>query len=470
MYIVILGAGRIGYQLARQLIDEGKNVALIESDKDTARDVLARLDCLVVNDNGTSLEALKKAGIQKADAFVSVTDFDEINMIACGLVSSEFEKPVTIARVKNVDYSRTKLLAYPFLGIDYIINPEIEAAKAILRAVENGARSDVMLFDNDTYQIRDLVVSADSLFLGRPLFEIRQEMEYEFLVAVILRDNYYIIPTGTTSFQEHDKIYILSTKEGHEHIFGLENRNHREFDQIVLVGGGTVGTYVADGLVSDIKEDASLFSRVKSALNPRNGRKKGKSLHIIDKDYDRCKALAERYPNALVTCEDVTDEGILEQTMLRSSDLIITTTNSQELNVMTAVYAKTLGVGGTVSLVTRQNYRHIAHRLNLDVTISRNTTMVNSILKIIRHGNIKNVHAISEGTLEVIEFSLDKESSFIGRALKDIKLPKNTLVLFLTRGDDTIFAHGDMVMNRNDHLVILTERDSIQQIERMIVG
>ncbi|MDC7224379.1 MAG: NAD-binding protein, partial [Spirochaetales bacterium] len=214
MYIVILGAGRIGYQLARQLIDEGKNVALIESDKDTARDVLARLDCLVVNDNGTSLEALKKAGIQKADAFVSVTDFDEVNMIACGLVSSEFEKPVTIARVKNVDYSRTKLLAYPFLGIDYIINPEIEAAKAILRAVENGARSDVMLFDNKTFQIRDLVVKADSLFQGRPLQEIRQELEFKFLVAVILRDDYYIIPTGTTTFRENDKIYILSTEEG----------------------------------------------------------------------------------------------------------------------------------------------------------------------------------------------------------------------------------------------------------------
>ncbi len=470
MYIVILGAGRIGYQLARQLIDEGKNVALIENDKEVARDVLARLDCLVVNDNGTSLEALKKAGIQKADAFVSVTDFDEVNMIACGLVSSEFEKPVTIARVKNVDYSRTKLLTYPFLGIDYIINPEIEAAKAILRAVENGARSDVMLFDNKTFQIRDLVVKEDSLFLGRPLQDIRREMDFEFLVAVILRDDFYLIPTGTTTFQVNDKIYVLSTKRGLDRIFERENRDHRDFEKIVLVGGGTVGTYVADGLVADIREESSLLDKVKSALLPKAIRRKGRSLHIIDRDYDRCKALAERYPGALVTCDDVTDEGVLEQVKLRNSDLIITTTSSQELNVMTAVYAKTLGVGGAISLVTRRNYRHIAHRLNLDVTISRNSTMVNSILKIIRHGNIKNVHAISEGTLEVIEFSLDKASAVIGKPLRDIRLPKNTLVLFLTRGEETIFARGDMVLDRNDHVVLLTERDSIQQLEKMIVG
>ena len=424
MYVVILGAGRIGYQLARQLIDEGKDVGIIENDKDKARDVMARLDCLVVNENGTSLEALKKAGIQKADAFVSVTEFDEVNMIACGLVSSEFEKPVTIARVKNVDYSRTKLLTYPFLGIDYIINPEIEAAKAILRAVDNGARSDVMLFDNKTFQIRDLVVKEDSFFLDRPLQEIRRDMDFEFLVAVILRDDFYIIPTGATSFQKNDKVYILSTQEGLTKIFEMEKRNHREFEQIVLIGGGTVGTYVADGLTTDIKGDTSLIDKFKSALKPRSVKKRGRSLHIIDKDYDRCKSLAERYPNALVTCEDVTDEGILEQSKLRNRDLIITTTNSQELNVMTAVYAKALGVGGAISLVTRKNYRHIAQRLNLDVTISRNTTMVNSILKIVRHGNIKNVHAISEGTLEVIEFSLDNDSSVIGKSLRDIKLPR----------------------------------------------
>jgi trk system potassium uptake protein len=470
VYIVILGAGRIGYQLARQLIDEGKNVALIESDKDVARDVLARLDCLVVNDNGTSLDALRKAGIQKAEAFVCVTDFDEVNMIACGLVSSEFEKPVTIARVKNVDYSRTKLLTHPFMGIDYIINPEIEAARAILRAVENGARSDVMLFDNKTFQIRDLVVKEGSQFLDRPLQDIRQDMGFEFLVAVVLRDDFYFIPTGTTRFQEHDKVYILSTKKNLDRIFYRENRDHRDFEKIVLVGGGTVGTYVADGLVADIKEEATLLDRVKTALIPKAVRKKGRNLQIIDRDYDRCKTLAERYPDALVTCEDVTDEGVLEQVKLRNNDLIITTTSSQELNVMTAVYAKTLGVGGAISLVTRRNYRHIAQRLNLDVTISRNSTMVNSILKIIRHGNIKNVHAISEGTLEVIEFSLDKASTVTGKALRDIKLPKNTLVLFLTRGEETLFARGDIVLDRNDHMVILTERDSIAQIEKMIVG
>jgi trk system potassium uptake protein TrkA len=468
MYVVILGAGRIGYQLARQLIDEGKNVALIESDKDKARDVLARLDCLVVNDNGTSLDTLRKAGIQKADAFVSVTDFDEINMIACGLVSSEFEKPVTIARVKNVDYSKTKLLTYPFLGIDYIINPEIEAARAILRAVENGARSDVMLFDNKTFQIRDLILSRESLFFDRTLQDIRREMDFEFLVAVIIRDDFYIIPTGETVFQENDKIYILSTEEGLEKIFTREKRKHREFDRILLVGGGTVGTYVADGLTAEKKDD-NFFKRIRVALMPRLTRKKG-HLHIIDMDYDRSKYLAERYPQALVTCEDVTDEGILEESKLSSHDLIITTTSSQELNVMTSVYAKSLGVGGAISLVTRQNYRHIAQKLNLDVTISRNSTMVNSILKIIRHGNIKNVHAISEGTLEVIEFSLDKDSSVIGKSLKDIRLPKDTLVLFLTRGEETIFARGDMVLNRNDHVVILTERDSIQHIEKMMAG
>jgi len=79
MYIVILGAGRVGYMLAKQLIDEGKDVALIELNAERAKTSTNNLDCLVVNASGTNLETLKKAGVQKADAFVSVTQSDEIN-------------------------------------------------------------------------------------------------------------------------------------------------------------------------------------------------------------------------------------------------------------------------------------------------------------------------------------------------------------------------------------------------------
>ena len=82
MHAVILGAGRVGVRLARQLIDEKRDVAIIEKDPETARRIGRLLDCLVINAGGTSLTTLEQAGIRKADYFVAVTDSDEVNMIA----------------------------------------------------------------------------------------------------------------------------------------------------------------------------------------------------------------------------------------------------------------------------------------------------------------------------------------------------------------------------------------------------
>src|SRR4030042_3374261 len=120
MLIVILGAGVVGFQIAQELIAEGKDIAIIEKNSERAKYVANRLDCLVINDEGTNVETLRKAGLENADIFISVTNSDEVNMVACGVVASEFNVKVKIARVRNLDYSRSKLFEKPFMGIDYV--------------------------------------------------------------------------------------------------------------------------------------------------------------------------------------------------------------------------------------------------------------------------------------------------------------------------------------------------------------
>ena len=134
MKIVILGAGIVGFQIAKQLIDENKNVVIIDRDMRVAKHASNYLDCMVVHDEGNNIEVLNKAGVDKADFFIAVTDSDELNMISCGLVSSAFKVPFKIARVRNLEYSRTQILGSPFLGIDHIVNPDIEASKVITRS------------------------------------------------------------------------------------------------------------------------------------------------------------------------------------------------------------------------------------------------------------------------------------------------------------------------------------------------
>ena len=467
MYVVILGAGRVGSQLARQLIAENKDVALIERDPDKARDAANRLDCLVINDEGNSLEGLTKAGIQKADIFVSVTASDETNLIACGLVSAEFENVRTIARVRNLDYSRTKMISNSFLGIDHVINPEIEAARIINYAISHGARSDIMLFENTSLQMRNLTIRRDSAFLNRDLKSIRKELTFAFLVAAVMREDNFIIPSGETTILEGDQLYILSTEAGFEIIFNREYHETFDINKILIVGGGHITSYVADELLQRAGNGSIIpgLSRL-SRLIKKNKRQ----IQIIEKDYDRCKELAEMYPQALIIHADVTEDHFQEEEFLKDLDLIITATNNQELNIITGIYAKTLGVPKSLALVTRNSYRTMAHNLNVDMTVCLNDTVVNSILKIIRKGNIKNVHALSGGKLEVIEFLIAGDSPINGKKINEIRLPSNSLIIFLSHEGQDIIPTGDTLITAGDHLVMILERNSISKIESIISG
>jgi len=395
--------------------------------------------------------------------FVSVTASDETNLIACGLVSAEFENVKTIARVRNLDYSRTKMISSSFLGIDHVINPEIEAARIISYAVSHGARSDIMLFENTSLQMRNLTIRKDSAFHDKDLKSIRRELDFAFLIAAILREDHYIIPSGDTVIQEGDQLYILSTEKGFETIFKLEYQENREINKILLIGGGHITSYVAEDLLAQEGQSSSLLSRF---LN----RKNRKTLHIVEKDYDRCKELAERFPLALVSHADATEDSFQEEEFLSDCDLIITATNNQELNIITGIYAKTLGVPKAMALVTRNSYRTMAHNLNVDVTVCLNDTVVNSILKIIRKGNIKNVHALSGGKLEVIEFLIEDSSPIAGKKISGIRMPANSLIIFISHEGRDIIPDGESVINSGDHVVMTIERDSISRIERLISG
>ncbi len=470
MYVVILGAGRVGTQLARQLILENKDVVLIERDSDNAKDAAGKLDCLVVNDEGNSLEGLTKAGIHKADYFVSVAASDETNLIACGLVSAEYGNITTIARVRNLDYSRTKIVSKSFLGIDYVINPEIEAAKIINYAISRGARGDIMLFENSDLQMRNLVIKQESLFKGQSLKKVRQSMDFAFLIAVILRNDKYIIPGGDTVIEAGDELYIVSSEKGFESIFRLENLHEKEIHRITIVGGGHITSYVAEEFLR--QEGRSFLGNTKlGRFFRRNvGKKAKKHLQIVEKNRETCRELAERFPQALITHADVTDDSFNEEEHLQDTDLLITATNNQELNIITGIYAKTLGIPKALALVVRNSYRTMAHNLNIDMTVCLNDTMVNSILKIIRRGSIKNVHALSGGKLEVMEFQIEKNAPIKGKKISELKLPANSLIIFLShKGQDTI-PHGDTVIEEGDFIVLVLERVSVSKIEKLIAG
>ena len=237
MKVIIIGAGFTGTQLAKRLITDENDVVLIDKDEETVRHASNRLDCMVVHANGNSLDTLVDVGIAKADALVAVTESDELNMITCSLVQSLYPNVLKIARVRNEDYypkvsSISKTQQNALYGIDFMVHPDFEAAEAIVNAVEHGAVTDVLEFEDSPYEVARVTIEKGSKLDGISLQNIRHLTKLHFLIAYIERDGETFMPTGATILHAESRIGILANKNIMNEIFELAGAKTQDIKKI----------------------------------------------------------------------------------------------------------------------------------------------------------------------------------------------------------------------------------------------
>ncbi|MDR1277791.1 MAG: NAD-binding protein [Treponema sp.] len=500
MRIVIIGAGLVGTQLAAQLIQEKHDVSLIEANEERARHASNRLDCLVIHDEGNSLHALEEAGAARADALVCVTDSDELNMIICGLAASRYPGLLKIARVRNDEYvqlsrqieapdkiqnrdnsGKTEQPPAPeeterrepgVLGIDYFIHPDVEAARSIINAIERGAAGDILSFSNTPYELGAINVAPGSAFDGLVLKDYRQLVKEESLVALVERKEAVLLPSGSTVLGRGDRVHVLAKGEELLRIFKFAGTDERPIRRIGIVGGGKVGCLIAEGLLarqdfsgrdrSGQEKRSFLFPLLKTFM-PRSSRR----IIIIEQDYRLCKELAARFPEALVLNEDISDESFVNEEQMDGLDLLITTTNSQELNIITAVYLKSRGVARTIAMLTGSGYAAMARRLGVDVVISMRSVVVDSILAHLMGGGIKGLHRLGDGSVDIIELELRGGAPVLDTPLTEFKLSTGGLVMLVNREDASFIPRGDYVFRQGDHIVLFTRTGSEAEIEKL---
>ncbi|MFC2091517.1 Trk system potassium transporter TrkA [Elusimicrobiota bacterium] len=469
MKIVIVGAGEVGFELAKQLVLENKDVILIEQNPAKADSVARKLDCKVVTGPGNNPDTLKKAGVNKADFFISVTGSDEVNIISCGLVDKDCSISYKIARVKNIDYFTTKIMDKSFMGIDFIVNPEIEAAKKIINTIESGASSDIIMFEQGDIQMRNAVVSKDSFLRDMSIKDLRRKLPMDFLIAGIEKSDHFIIPSGDTVMHEEDNLYFLATKSELERIFHIIGRHPIEVKNVVIVGGTKIGVYVAQHLIQNRKKEKRLRNRLLDYLfRTQIKNTKIKSVKIIEENYDKCKELSDLFPEALIINADISDESVFEEEGLSEYDLIVTTTTNYELNILVALYAKRIGTVRAISMVNQKNYMNMASKLGIDSVVSPKDSITSPILKFIRKGNIKSIHSISGGDVEVMELSLEKKNQLTGKKIKDLHLPVHSLIISVVRSGHSIIPHGNLLIEDNDHIIIIAQKEYVGKIESLL--
>lgn len=478
MKIIIVGAGFTGLQLAKLLINEKNQVSLIDNSEDTVRYASNLLDCEVLCEDGNNLETLESVGIAKANALVCVTESDEVNMITCSLVDAVYPDVIKIARVRNYAYyvnTRAAVKKHsgdfggkhrPLYGINYMIHPDVEAADAIVKAVENGAVGNVLTFNNSDLELARMMVFAGSPLDGISLKEIRTKTELKFLVAYIEKDGTTSLPSGDTIITAGTTLGVLISKQNIQEMKNLCGSIQKELKKIVLIGAGRIGTIIAEKLIEPEKSNG--FAKLLSSFSS----KKAQDFVIVDTDKQLTQEISDRFPTARVMCADATDENFLRDEGITSFDLAICATHNHEMNMVMAAYLESLGVGQSISLVASAAFATIAEKLGVDVAVPLRDSVVDSIMSHLRGKAVKEIHTVTTGELEIVECEITSNSKVSGKLLKEISNPGTFLVLLNRKAgtEDYTLANGNTQIFAGDHVVLIAKSENSKKVLSYFAG
>lgn len=472
MNVFIIGAGFTGVQLAKILSNERNNVTLIDNNEEITRHLVDQIDCTILTKDGNNLENLESVGISKADVLICLTESDEVNMITCSLVDSVYPKILKIARVRNYAYYLNSASAKkthaetfsgnhrPLYGIDFMIHPDVEAAEAIVQAVENGAVSNIIAFENSEMQISRIKITEKSILCRHKLMELKSLTDINMLVSYVESNGETKLAGGNTLINKGDTLGILSKKQDVPKIIELLGSRQQEFKKIAIVGAGRIGSLITEKLIQPKK--LSILKRLSEKKTIPQVQ-----ITIIDSDYSLAKAASEKFgKNVHIFNADATDINFLKEEKITDFDLVICTTHNHEMNMIVAAYLESLGVKQSISLVKDSAFSSIAEKLGIDVSVALRDVIVDSIMSHMRGTSVKEIHTISNSDFEIIECIVPKSSKIIGKSMKEIAKPGRFFVLLdrPLQKDDFEIVTGDTIFNSDDHLVLIARSEEVTSV------
>ncbi len=445
MRVLVVGAGEVGFHLARRLSEENQDVVLIESDPERAEFAAKQLDVLTVTGNGASLSVLEAAGVQGARMLLSVTSRDEVNLVAC-MAAKRLGVQFAVARISSPEYyERGSVFSREQMGIDLMINPERECAWETFQLLQSAAATDVAHFAGGRVQLIGLQVREGAPVAGRTLTEIAKiQGGNHYVTAAVVHDGVTTIPRGNTRIEAGDRLYLVAPTAEVQRIPPLAGYDRFRLSRVMIAGGSAEGEFLAGVLAEH-----------------------GVETTILDRNRRRCVELAERLPRALVLHGDATDLELLEMEGVNGVDGYVAATNHDETNLLSSLLAKSAGARKVVSLVHKFEYLRLVPRVGVDASVSPRMSAVNAILRYVRRGRVMTVASLTGISAEAIEFRVEASTPVAGKALKDIRFPTGGIVGTITRGTEIIIPRGEDVILPGDEVIVFALPDAISQVEEL---
>lgn len=449
MNIVIVGDGKVGAALTEHLSTEGHDVVVIDKDPKVVEEMVNQYDVMGLCGNGASYSVQMEAGVDKARLLIAATSSDELNILCC-LVAKKIGAHHTVARVRNPEYAKQLHFFKEELGLSLVVNPEFAAANEIARVLRFPTALNMESFAGDRVDLAEIEIKADNPLAGMCVYEIVGRFKARVLICAVQRGENVYIPNGNFGLQAGDRIHITS-KRSDMIAFMKELGIYRHRTKNVLIsGGGKMGYYLARQLSET-----------------------GHKVKVIEIEEQRAEILADLLPHATVICGDGSDRNLLLEQGLDNQDAFVSLTTIDEENIITTMYASSIGVGKTVAKVNRVSY-DILQSIGIETAVSSKTIAANQILGYVRAlensgaSSVQTLYKLVNDRVEALEFRIETEAAFyIGRTLKELQLKDDVIIGCILRKGKIIYPCGDDTIENGDNVIVITARSGFKNFEEI---
>jgi len=451
MNIIICGAGRVGYTIAKLLSEQDHSITVVDQSSEDIQKINDDLDVKSIVGKATFPTVLEKANAEEADMIIAVTRSDEINMLICQIAFSVFKISKKIARIRSQEYldsKFSKVYSIENLPIDVIISPEVEIAKSIQRKLEAPGALDNVPFANNKIRLLEIDVNDKCPLVDIQLEDITKNFsKLEANILGVIRNEKFIFLKKKDVLKKQDKAYVIINSSQMQSTLDAFGHSEKISNKFLIIGGGNIGFNLAKNLENTMDE-----ARIK----------------IVEKNKERAEYIANILNNSLVINGNGLDEDVLKEANIEDAETVLALTNDDEDNLMVSVLVEKFSKDKrTMALINKPNYSLLQNSLKIDDLIDPRMNTVSSILKHVHKGTIETAYTILNGEFEVIEAEIIDSSELINKELKNSNLPDDIRIGAILRKNDIIIPTSKFVFEKKDIVVFLAKRDQLPLVERL---
>ena len=440
--IVIIGAGEVGFNLAKSLSKEEHDITVIDIDPHKCQKVRNNIDARVIEGDGCSQRIIQEIEMREVDYLISLTKIDEVNLVASKIGKERGAKKV-ICRLRNTEYGKKTIIDPSQFGINHIVFPEKAARDEIKKIITQPTSFDIETFKDEKITLTGILLDASSPLIGRTMENVEISNPYiPHKLSIICRGDITFIPTRKTKYAINDIAYFAVPSNYLDQVQSMAGKSSFKVKNIMIMGGGKIGRLVAASLQDDY------------------------NVKLLEKDIEKAELISDKLENTLVLTDDGLDIDFLESENVSSLDCFIALAENEQINIMSSLLMKHYGVKQVIVHINSTSFFKVVRRIGIDAVISKNTSAVNKVLKIIRSDEDKLlVSRFDEIDIESVEITVKENSEFLLKDLSITDFPEEICLAAIVRKNKIIIPIRNTDLKIGDELLFFTKSEDIHKAE-----